>query len=91
MSGILGLILVLFEVSEQRQNVYSGSEYGGIRLVQGTKSSKKATRKSREERLPAHDGEVGLERCGAWSADLEGGAGEVEFEEPVEQVKCHFK
>ena len=82
---------MLFEVSEQRQNVYSGSEYGGIRLVQGTKSSKKATRKSREERLPPHDGEVGLERCGAWSADLEGGAGEVEFEEPVEQVKSHLK
>ena len=82
---------MLFEVSEQRQNVYSGSEYGGIRLVQGTQPSKKATRKSREERLPPHDGEVGLERCGAWSADVEGGAGEVEFEEPVEQVKSHLK
>ena len=82
---------MLFEVSEQRQNVYSGSEYGGIRLLQGTQPSEKATRKSREERLPPHDGEVGLERCGAWSAGVEGGAGEVELEEPVEQVKSHFK
>ena len=82
---------MLFEVSEQRENVYSGSEYGGIRLLQGTQPSEKATRKSREERLPPHDGEVGLERCGPWSAGVEGGAGEVELEEPVEQVKCHFK
>ena len=82
---------MLFEVSEQRQNVYSGSEYGGIRLLQGTKSSEKATRKPREERLPPHDGEVGLERRGAWSAGVEGGAGEVELEEPVEQVESHLK
>ena len=82
---------MLFEVSEQRQNVYSGSEYGGIRLLQGTKPSEKATRKSREERLPPHNGEVGLERRGAWSAGVEGGAGEVELEEPVEQVESHLK
>ena len=82
---------MLFEVSEQRQNVYSGSEYGGIRLLQGTQPSEKATRKPREERLPPHDGEVGLERRGAWSAGVEGGAGEVELEEPVEQVESHLK
>ena len=66
-----------------QQDVHPGGQHGGIRLLQGARSSEETPGHPREDRLSSHSREIRFERSFG-KAELSRRAGEIKLSQPVE-------